>query len=276
MKTYEIINSQFLPHHEGVGFLAHRNETFCGIYVIRNITNSRIYIGSSINFLRRKQEHLVLLRANAHGNPYLQADYNKCGEDSFNFEQLELVSDSENLLVCEQKYLNQWFDNQQNCYNICPKADRPPSQKGKPIHPNTLQRLLDPAKNPFAISGKEHPKAGKPMSESAKEAIRQAQLNHQRTPEHSQRIATALTGRSLDPTTISKFKDGRRKGINNAHAKQVAQYSLIGDLIKIWDLMSLAAQETNTRLSSISSCCSGKYKSAGGYVWKLVEPDSTN
>jgi len=38
--------------------------------------------------------------------------------------------------------------------------------------------------------------------------------------------------------------------------------------IKSWPLMSLAAKETGTNLSSISSCCTGKCKSANGFIWK--------
>lgn len=60
-------------------------------------------------------------------------------------------------------------------------------------------------------------------------------------------------------------------GINNGNSKKVAQYDLNGNLIKIWDYMSEAAKKTGTNLASMSSCCSGKNKTANGFIWKLLE-----
>lgn len=54
-----------------------------GIYCIINLTNSKIYIGSSINIYKRLNEHLGLLRKNKHGTQHLQHSFNKYGEDMF-------------------------------------------------------------------------------------------------------------------------------------------------------------------------------------------------
>jgi hypothetical protein len=50
--------------------------------------------------------------------------------------------------------------------------------------------------------------------------------------------------------------------------KPVIQYSLDNEIIKIWDSASEAGLFLNKQSSSISSCCSGKRKTAYGYKWK--------
>ena len=83
--------------------------------------NGRVYFGSTISIKKRFSDHLRKLRAKIHPNTFLQNDFNKCGEEVFKFETLELVENVA-LLSVEQKYLDQNYDNQQKCYNICPVA----------------------------------------------------------------------------------------------------------------------------------------------------------
>ncbi len=261
-----------------------------GIYAIKNTVNNRIYVGSSINLQERKCEHYRRLRLGEHCNPFLQADYNKHdGDKVYEFIELEIVEDINLLIEREQHYIDQYFDNQDKCFNICKtagsqlgmkhtdesKKKTSNTLKGRPIHPNTHARLLDKEKNPFAKSGTEHPKAGKIMPNSAREAIRKALAGKIKTEEHCLNLSKALTGKSLNPSSIAKFRDGRRKGTNNAHAKKVIQFDLEGNVIKIWDLMSEAARETNTILSRMSRCCHGHNKTANGFVWRFVEADKT-
>ena len=47
------------------------------------------------------------------------------------------------------------------------------------------------------------------------------------------------------------------------------QYTKNGEFIKTWDTMSEASRELGVPVSSISLCCKGNYKTAGGFVWKI-------
>lgn len=76
----------------------------CGIYVIKNIINDKIYVGSSINIKDRLIRHKSMLRGGYHDNEYLQKSYDKYGEISFIFETIELcditdLSDKENYFI---------------------------------------------------------------------------------------------------------------------------------------------------------------------------------
>jgi len=64
-----------------------------GIYKILNIKNNKVYIGSTTNFNKRKNEHLKRLRKNKHENKYLQRAFNKYKEDNIKFELIEEIND---------------------------------------------------------------------------------------------------------------------------------------------------------------------------------------
>ena len=67
-------------------------------------------------------------------------------------------------------------------------------------------------------------------------------------------------------------KPGEGKfGSEHHSSKKVAQYDKQNnELIKIWDSMMDVQRELGIDNASISKCCKGKLKSAGGFVWKYV------
>lgn len=80
-----------------------------GIYRITNITNGKSYIGKTgVSFGDRWDNHRALLRSNRHCNPYLQNEWNKCGEDNFEFAVIECVNDSNLLNELEIQYIKQY------------------------------------------------------------------------------------------------------------------------------------------------------------------------
>lgn len=76
-----------------------------GIYKIVNLQNNKFYIGSTINFKRRKSEHFNHLSKQIHKNDYLQNSYNKYGKENFQFIIIEYC-DREFLTKREQYYLD--------------------------------------------------------------------------------------------------------------------------------------------------------------------------
>lgn len=87
------------------------------IYKIVNSKNGKIYIGSTVNFSRRKQRHFQDLKNNNHHCLPLQRAYNKYGVQYFSVEKIEIFeyNSVENILVKEQYYL----DNFKPEYNVC-------------------------------------------------------------------------------------------------------------------------------------------------------------
>ncbi|MDD2286400.1 MAG: GIY-YIG nuclease family protein [Paludibacter sp.] len=77
-----------------------------GIYIISNVVNGKMYIGSSVDLKKRKRDHLRELRQNIHCNDRLQNSFNKYGEKNFKFEIVEHIDDRDNLIEAEQNWIN--------------------------------------------------------------------------------------------------------------------------------------------------------------------------
>lgn len=92
-----------------------------GIYKITNTLNNRFYIGSAKNIAKRWKEHRNTFISGEHTNPFMLADYNKCGADAFIYTILEITT-IEDRFDIEQQYLDRHYDKKINCYNIQKKV----------------------------------------------------------------------------------------------------------------------------------------------------------
>lgn len=89
-----------------------------GIYKIENIVNGKMYVGRSKNINKRLGAHKSELRHNKHGNPHLQAAWNKYDETNFiclpiEFCDIDLLKEREDFWIKELKTLDRNFG-----YNI--------------------------------------------------------------------------------------------------------------------------------------------------------------
>lgn len=75
---------------------------------------------------------------------------------------------------------------------------------------------------------------------------------------------------------MSESKKGKYKKENHPRSKKVIQYSKNGEVIKIWECIKTASEDLNIADGSISSCCRGKLKTAGGYIWRYYENNEVN
>lgn len=77
-----------------------------GVYIITNLINNKVYIGSSSKCIRgRLGRHLNELKKNIHPSKHLQSAFNLYGEDKFKFEILECCL-KEECVIREQHYLD--------------------------------------------------------------------------------------------------------------------------------------------------------------------------
>ena len=68
-----------------------------------------------------------------------------------------------------------------------------------------------------------------------------------------------------------EWKKNQAEAVRKALSKPVNQYTLDGVLVKIWESTREAARELGVKQQSISKCCNGKRKTAGGFTWRYVQ-----
>lgn len=61
----------------------------------------------------------------------------------------------------------------------------------------------------------------------------------------------------------------RKEKHDRAVSKTICQFDLNGNFIREWSSIAEAQRELN--IGNISYACSGRYKKAGGYIWKYKE-----
>lgn len=95
-----------------------------GIYTITNKITGKMYIGESLDIYRRwHDEHIPQLRKNRHYNKELQSDFNKYGEENFQFEILERysgddpISTKARILILESYFITQFMKAGISLYN---------------------------------------------------------------------------------------------------------------------------------------------------------------
>lgn len=100
-----------------------------GIYQIKNTNNNKIYIGSAACFKNRWTQHKKDFQAGKHGNNHMRAAYIIDGPDAWHFTVLEVVvaetKEAGKIArkAAEQVWIDKYYDNCVNCYNIKSKAD---------------------------------------------------------------------------------------------------------------------------------------------------------
>ena len=116
---------------------------------------------------------------------------------------------------------------------------------------------------------------GVPLSEVRKKAISDAKKGVPLSEEHKKAIGKAHKGVLLSEATKKAISDALKgHSVSEEHraklSKKILQCTKSGEFIREWKSMSEAERELGIAHSSICSCCNGKLKSAGGYVWKYA------
>lgn len=177
-------------------FIYNGNSNKSGVYKIINTTNGRIYIGSAKLFKTRAQHHIKSLLKGTHHNKFLQHDFNKCGKDAFEFHILKVVEAEKDVrFFAEQKYVDEYFDNQDLCYNFKKKTvqkerscySKTPEETSQLISENMKRLWSDPEYKQKGLAN-------------------MTKIQKYKTKEMYEKVSKALTGKKLSPEHIEKIK----------------------------------------------------------------------
>ena len=157
-----------------------------GIYKIINVVNNKFYIGSAVNFSRRKTRHFSELRTNKHNNSKLQNAWNKYGESSFVFAVVEEVQEKSLLLEVENRWLKEHVG-KDYCYNIGVDAFAPTLGWSGELSPTWGRKRTPEELAAQNWSGRKH-------SSASKEKIRQHLLGKPKSAAVRAKISATLSG----------------------------------------------------------------------------------
>lgn len=188
-----------------------------GIYLIKNIANNKIYIGSAINIHRRWKEHKLQLKEGKHHSYHLQSAWNTYGEQSFKFEILEEVSNPQHLLAYEQVYLDYYKSyEKEKGYNICKVAG---SHYGLKRSEETKQKMSEAKQNMSeetkrkigeASKGRKHNEQSKQKMREAKKKIRETLNGRKQTEETKQKLREINKGKTFSKETRKKISEANK------------------------------------------------------------------
>ena len=165
------------------------------VYIIQSkIKPERVYVGSSINFRRRKTKHLCELKANKHHSGKLQNHVNKYGIDDLEWSLLDKCS-VQDITAVEQHFMNffkPYFNILPNAYTFLGhKVSDETKQKHRLFRhtKETIKRLRDnftPEKRELyskMLTGENHPNYGRIFGEETRTKQRLKKLNKKQSQE---------------------------------------------------------------------------------------------
>ena len=141
-----------------------------GIYLIMNQINGKGYIGQTINFSKRFNEHKRMLMKDNHPNKHLQSAWNKYGSNNFVFLILEQCDFNKTILDQAEQFWIDFFNTYYNGYNQTIGGDFNPS-----MNPKIAQKISK------SQQGEKHWNYGQKTPKNTKKKISQSVSRNKNT-----------------------------------------------------------------------------------------------
>lgn len=233
-----------------------------GIYKIINVVNNKFYVGSAVNFSRRKARHFSELRNNKHNNRWLQASWNKYGEAAFLFAVVEEVADKALLLETENRWLKDHVG-KDYCYNIGVDATAPHLGMSGELSPTWGMQHTPEAKARIGAASK-----ARVQSKEEKAKRRQSMKGHHVSTETRAKISTTLSGEG-------NYWYGKKRP---DHSKKVSKMvvavqpdgtkTVYESILKLREALDLKPPTVNRALKSSRPLVRGPFK---GWIFRYLD-----
>lgn len=202
-----------------------------GIYYIKNLINSKIYIGQSINIEARWEAH----KKNEH-NRYLKLSFEKYGMENFEFKIIEILNeDNINFMTEREQYYIDYFCSLKpsrgyNFKNAGPKGklnevskryiSKKTKGKLKDGKPSALSRtgkhFTEERRNKISTALKGNKNGSVPCSKDKKIKISKSNFGKKRSEEAKQKMSLkkiGKTNKTKDTIWITNLESGVKKRI---------------------------------------------------------------
>lgn len=221
-------------------------QQICGIYIIKNIINEKVYIGQSVDIHHRWMQHKADLRNGHHHNEHLQRAWDKYGEENFEFSILTECDESE-LNNLEKSFIKD-YKSYDGCYgyNLTLGGDGCIGLSQESIE--KMRKLL----------------TGRHLPEGTRRKISEANKGKKMPPrsdKHRHNLGKSLKGKEAWNKGIAMDDDFKQKmrGAGNPNHRSI--YCI--ELDEYFGATREAEQKYGISHSCISACLNGKQQSAG-------------
>jgi group I intron endonuclease len=262
-----------------------------GIYKITN-PKGKVYIGQSTNIKKRK---MCYERKHILKQPRIYNSIQKYGWDTHIFEVIEeyhVEQLNERETYWKQYYLDQ-FGGDWGMVLFCNLHDN----GGGPLSEETRKKISKihlGKKRPEGTGEKiSQAKKGFKYSEESKKLKSKIAKGKPKSQETKLKMSLAHQGKKTPHDVIQKMKESyknrteesklktiqsvksippeKREEMKLNTIKKVFQFTLDKKLIQEFPSIQLASKLTGVRHDSISQCCRGKNKTAGGFIWRFTK-----
>lgn len=229
----------------------------CGIYMIQNKVNNKMYIGQAVDIEDRWGEHRRGLRGGYHHNKHLQNSWKRDGEENFEFTVL-LECEESNLNMYEEYYIFELM-------TYDPRVGYNKDYGGKSGRPTeeTKRKLSE------ARKGEKHHMYGKQLSEEAKRKMSESHKGRQFSEETRRKLSEAKKGKHRSEETKRKISENQSKPV-------VQIDPTTNKIVKVWESSTEAVRQGGFTHGSISRCCNGKLKTHKDYKWVFLSDYKKN
>ena len=221
------------------------------IYKIQNKINNKIYIGQTVNFKKRINQHKNIRKNEKNSkNQIIDKAIQKYGKENFTYEIIDCANNQEEIDIKERTYIQKYDCIKPKGYNILIGGR---SQQGS----WNMKEV-----NMYDLNGNflEKFECSRVLSEKY--------LKYK-----EQGIKKSCRTKTYYKDRIFRYSNGDYSNLNikiikeSARAKKVFQYDLKGNFINEFKSVIDASKKTNTNRTSISLCLNGTYQIANGYMW---------
>ena len=209
--------------------------------VIYKLTSpsGKIYIGQTQSMCKRFRDY-----RRPRASKYLKNAILKYGLENMVVKILEKDIPLEKLDEREQFYFDTLHPFGDIGYNICKEAS---TTRGRKRPKEELKGVVEHMTN---RNGELNYFYGKKHTEETKQLLRELK-----------------TGSKLNDDHIKKFCGAGQESVKRK-VNQICKKT--GVLLHTWEYIRQASNELKINEGSIVSCCRGRYKSAGGFIWRYV------
>jgi group I intron endonuclease len=210
-----------------------------GIYKIINVINNKFYVGSAVDFKRRKTRHFSELRNGKHNNKYLQAAWVKYGEQAFIFVIVEDLPNDADLLMAENIWLKEHVG-KDYCYNLGVDATAPMLGMSGELSPTWGYEHTQESLNKISATSK-----GRLHKPESKEKIRQHLIGKPKSAAVRAKISATLSG-------DGNFWHGKQRPDHGAKVSKAIEVYKDDALLKVYDSIKALRDELKLKPPTVN------------------------